>query len=104
MRRLYPHWRGGSGIASSSATQQTTVRLPSVLAAGALASVRHLRSSNVERDGLQERAATVRRRLLDAGLPVMASENHIVPILDVEAFEEFAGYLAAPLGIANPIC
>jgi 5-aminolevulinate synthase len=48
-----------------------TTRLPAVLAAGALASIRHLRSSSVERDRLQERAATLRRRLIEAGLPVM---------------------------------
>jgi len=54
-----------------------TTSLPPALAAGALASVRHLRSSSIE----QERAATVRRRLLEAGLPVMPSESHIVPVL-----------------------
>jgi 5-aminolevulinate synthase len=58
-----------------------TTSLAPVLAAGALASVRHLRSSRIERDRHQERAATVRRRLLEAGLPVMPSESHIVPIL-----------------------
>jgi 5-aminolevulinate synthase len=58
-----------------------TTSLPPALAAGALASVRHLRSSSVERDRHQERAATVRRRLLEAGLPVMRSASHIVPVL-----------------------
>src|SRR5208282_6463280 len=58
-----------------------TTSLPPALAAGALASVRHLRSSSVERDRHQERAATVRLRLLEAGLPVMPSESHIVPVL-----------------------
>jgi 5-aminolevulinate synthase len=58
-----------------------TTSLAPVLAAGALASVRHLRSSSIERDRHQERAATVRRRLLEAGLPVMSSESHIVPVL-----------------------
>src|SRR6516164_10591758 len=58
-----------------------TTSLAPVLAAGALASVRHLRSSSIERDRHQERAATVRQRLLDAGLPVMPSESHIVPVL-----------------------
>jgi 5-aminolevulinate synthase len=58
-----------------------TTSLPPALAAGALASVRHLRSSKIERDRHQERAATVRRRLLEAGLPVMPSESHIVPIV-----------------------
>jgi 5-aminolevulinate synthase len=58
-----------------------TTSLAPVLAAGALASVRHLRSSSIERDRHQERAATVRRRLLEAGLPVMPSESHIVPVI-----------------------
>jgi 5-aminolevulinate synthase len=58
-----------------------TTSLAPVLAAGALASVRHLRSSSIERDRHQERAATLRRRLLEAGLPVMPSESHIVPVV-----------------------
>jgi 5-aminolevulinate synthase len=58
-----------------------TTSLPPALAAGALASVRHLRSSKIERDRHQERAATVRRRLLEAGLPVMPFESHIVPVV-----------------------
>jgi 5-aminolevulinate synthase len=58
-----------------------TTSLPPALAAGALASVRHLRSSKIERDRHQERAATVRRRLVEAGLPVMPSESPIVPVV-----------------------
>jgi 5-aminolevulinate synthase len=58
-----------------------TTSLAPVLVAGALASVRHLRSSSMERDRHQERAATLRRRLLEAGLPVMLPESHIVPVL-----------------------
>jgi 5-aminolevulinate synthase len=58
-----------------------TTSLAPVLAAGALASIRHLRSSSIERDRHQERAATLRRRLLEARLPVMPSESHIVPVL-----------------------
>jgi 5-aminolevulinate synthase len=55
-----------------------TTPLPPAVAAGALASVRHI--SGIERDRHRERAATV-RRLLEAGLPVMPSESHIVPVL-----------------------
>jgi 5-aminolevulinate synthase len=58
-----------------------TTSLPPALAAGVLASVCHLRSSKIERERHQERAATVRRRLLEAGLPVMPSESHIVPVV-----------------------
>ncbi len=58
-----------------------TTSLPPALAAGALAAVRHLKSSRAERERHQERAALVKRRLLEAGLPVMPSPSHIVPVL-----------------------
>ena len=58
-----------------------TTSLPPAVAAGALASVSHLRRSQAERDAHQERAATLKRRLTEAGLPVMPSQSHIVPVL-----------------------
>lgn len=58
-----------------------TTALAPVLAAGAVASVRHLKASSAERESQQERAATLKRRLQDAGLPVMMSESHIVPLM-----------------------
>ena len=58
-----------------------TTALPPAVAAGALASVRHLKSSNAERERHQERAATLKKLLVDGGLPVMPSESHIVPVL-----------------------
>ncbi len=58
-----------------------TTSLPPAVAAGALASVSHLRHSQVERTTHQERAATLKRRLAEAGLPVMPSASHIVPVL-----------------------
>ena len=58
-----------------------TTALPPVVAAGALASVRHLKSSTAERDRQQERAGRLKRMLGDAGLPVMPSSSHIVPVL-----------------------
>ena len=58
-----------------------TTALPPALLAGALASVRHLKSSTAEREIHQERAATLKRLLHEAGLPVMPSETHIVPVL-----------------------
>jgi 5-aminolevulinate synthase len=57
-----------------------TTSLPPVLAAGALASVRHLKASGVERERQQERAATVKRRLREIDIPVMPSVSHIVPV------------------------
>ncbi len=58
-----------------------TTSLPPALAAGALAAIRHLKQSQVERQRHQERAATLKRRLAEAGLPVMPSPSHIVPVM-----------------------
>ena len=57
-----------------------TTSLSPVLAAGALASVRHLKSSAVERQRHQERAAALKSRFAAAGLPLMPSASHIVPL------------------------
>ncbi len=57
-----------------------TTSLSPVLAAGALASVRHLKSSTIERQCHQERAAALKRRFAAAGLPLMPSASHIVPL------------------------
>src|SRR5215831_16412782 len=58
-----------------------TTSLPPALAAGALAAVRHLKASQTERERHQECAATLKHRLAEAGLPVMPSASHIVPVL-----------------------
>ncbi|HET6467098.1 MAG TPA: 5-aminolevulinate synthase [Geminicoccaceae bacterium] len=58
-----------------------TTSLPPAIVGGALASVRHLKASDAERALHQERAATLKRRLVAAGLPVMDSPSHIVPLL-----------------------
>ncbi len=58
-----------------------TTSLAPVIAAGALASIRHLKSSDVERTLHQERARTLKRRLMAADLPVISGPSHIVPIL-----------------------
>jgi 5-aminolevulinate synthase len=57
-----------------------TTSLAPALAAGALASVRHLKQSNAERERHQERAARLKRLFGEAGLPVMPSASHIVPV------------------------
>ncbi len=57
-----------------------TTSLPPAIAAGVLASIRHLKSSDAERLSLQERAARLKRLLGEAGLPVMDSPSHIVPV------------------------
>lgn len=58
-----------------------TTSLAPAIAAGALASVRHLKSSNVEREAHQERARTLKQRLKAARLPAMDNPSHIVPIV-----------------------
>lgn len=58
-----------------------TTSLAPVIVAGALASVRHLKVSQTERNAHQERAATMKRRLEEAGLPVMHNPSHIVPVM-----------------------
>ena len=58
-----------------------TSSLPPLLAAGALASIRHLKQSQGERDRHQERAARLKSRLAEAGLPVLPSPSHIVPVM-----------------------
>ena len=58
-----------------------TSALPPLLAAGALAAVRHLKESRSERDAHQERVAAVKRRLAIARIPVMANDSHIVPVM-----------------------
>jgi 5-aminolevulinate synthase len=58
-----------------------TTSLPPAIAGGALAAIRHLKESQTERERHQERAAALKRRLAEAGLPVMPSPSHIVPVL-----------------------
>ncbi|HAD83873.1 MAG TPA: 5-aminolevulinate synthase [Brevundimonas sp.] len=57
-----------------------TTSLPPALTAGALASVRHLKAHPELRDAHQERAATLKSRLTEAGIPVLPSVSHIVPV------------------------
>ena len=58
-----------------------TTSLPPAIAAAALASVRHVSGHPELRVRHQERAASLKRRLVAAGLPVMPSDTHIVPLL-----------------------
>ena len=55
--------------------------LPPAVACGALASIRYLKRHPELRDRHQERAATLKRRLRQAGIPMMPSVSHIVPVL-----------------------
>ena len=55
--------------------------LPPAIAAGALASVKHLKQSQFERARHQASAALVRRRLDAVGIPYMPNPSHIVPVM-----------------------
>ena len=58
-----------------------TTSVAPAIAAGATASIRHLKSSQIERARHQERARALKSRLAAAGLPVMANPSHIVPVM-----------------------
>jgi 5-aminolevulinate synthase len=58
-----------------------TTSLSPVLVAGVLAAVKHLKSSGEERAAQQANAAMLKSMMAEAGLPVMISETHIVPLM-----------------------
>ena len=58
-----------------------TTALPPAICAAATAAIRHLKASSWERERHQDRAARVKAVLNAAGLPVMPSDTHIVPLL-----------------------
>jgi 5-aminolevulinate synthase len=57
-----------------------TTSLAPAIAAGAIASIRHLKISKVERQRHQERARTLKRKLASVGLPIGCNPSHIVPV------------------------
>jgi 5-aminolevulinate synthase len=64
-----------------------TTALPPVLAAGAAVSVWYLKESQVERQVMHSNAQLLKRKLVDAGFPVMDSVSHIVPLLIGDAIK-----------------
>ena len=78
-----------------------TTSLSPVLVAGVLASVRHLKASNAERDAQQAAAAKLKRMMADAGLPVLPSTTHIVPLMvgDPVRAKRISDILLAEYGI-----
>lgn len=78
-----------------------TTSLSPVLVAGVLASVRHLKSSSVEREGQQAAAAFLKKSFADAGLPVMPSTTHIVPVMvgDPVRAKKISDILLAEYGV-----
>lgn len=78
-----------------------TTSLSPVLVAGVLASVRHLKSSSVEREGQQAAASLLKTMLREAGLPVMDSTTHIVPVMvgDPVKAKKISDILLAEYGV-----
>jgi 5-aminolevulinate synthase len=78
-----------------------TTSLSPVLAAGVLAAVRHLKQSSEERDGQQAAAARLKAMFRDAGLPVMNSTTHIVPLMvgDPVRAKKISDILLAEYGV-----
>ncbi len=58
-----------------------TTALPPAIAAGAIASIRHLKTSQAERDLHQRRVAQLRAALDEVGVPHRMSDGHIVPVM-----------------------
>lgn len=58
-----------------------TTALPPSVAAGARASIRHLKESNEERRAQRDRVAKVRRKLAAIGIPTLDNPSHIVPVM-----------------------
>ena len=58
-----------------------TTALPPAIAAGAAASIRHLKASSAERDSQQAKVAEVRARLDAMGLPHIDNPSHIIPVM-----------------------
>jgi len=58
-----------------------TTALPPAVAAAATTSIRHLKASSVERDRQKANVAAVRARLDREGIPHLANESHIIPVM-----------------------
>jgi 5-aminolevulinate synthase len=78
-----------------------TTSLSPVLAAGVLAAVRHLKASSEEREGQQASAAMLKAMFREAGLPVMNSTTHIVPLMvgDPVRAKKISDILLAEYGV-----
>jgi 5-aminolevulinate synthase len=78
-----------------------TTALPPAVAAGATASLRHLKNSQFERMRHKDRVAKLRKRLDQAGVPYMANQSHIVPVMvgDAKKCKWISDILMAQHGI-----
>ena len=78
-----------------------TTALPPTVAAGAIASIRHLKSSNSERTRMHERVARLRAKLDQANVPHLANPSHIVPVMvwDASLCKDISDTLLERFGI-----
>jgi 5-aminolevulinate synthase len=78
-----------------------TTALPPPICSAATAAIRHLKTSSWERERHQDRAARVKAILDAAGLPVMSSDTHIVPLFvgDPELCKQASDLLLEEHGI-----
>jgi 5-aminolevulinate synthase len=78
-----------------------TTALPPSVSAAATAAIRHLKTSQWERDRHQDRAARTKAALTSAALPVMTSPTHIVPVFvgDPERCKQASDLLLSDHGI-----
>jgi 5-aminolevulinate synthase len=78
-----------------------TTALPPPICAAATAAIKHLRASTWERERHQDRAARVKSVLNTAGIPVMPTDTHIVPVFvgDAEKCKKASDLLLEQHGI-----
>jgi 5-aminolevulinate synthase len=78
-----------------------TTALPPAIAAAATTAIAHLKTSDTERAGQRHAVAATKAALRDAGLPVMATETHIVPVMvgDAELCKQASDLLLDRHGI-----
>ncbi|MEM9850794.1 MAG: 5-aminolevulinate synthase [Pseudomonadota bacterium] len=78
-----------------------TTALPPALAAGAAASIRHLKQSDEERVQQRRQVARLRQRLDDHGIPHLENPSHIIPVMikDPVKTRMLSDYLMDQFGI-----
>ena len=78
-----------------------TTSIPPAIAAGAAASVKHLKTDQARRDMQQERAKVLKLRLKAMGLPIIDHGSHIVPVIvgDPVHTKKISDMLLADYGI-----
>jgi 5-aminolevulinate synthase len=78
-----------------------TTALPPAICSAATAAIKHLKSSSWERERHQDRAARLKAILTAAGIPVMSTDTHIVPVFvgDAELCKKACDLLLEDHGI-----